>query len=103
MAKKQDNLEDLRKAIETQVESLDPAQREFVKAEFRTYEWNAAQIEKIQAEIDSGAVYEDVKAEAAILRERHQLVTEQAALFSHIMRWLKGTAPEGKAEIEEFM
>ena len=97
-------LEDLAKAIENQAQSLDPAQREFVMAEFETYCWNAGKIEKIQSAIDSGEVYDEdgLKAEAAMLRERHQLVTEQASLFSHIMRWLKGTAAE-ESKLDAFL
>lgn len=89
----------LEAAIAKQAESLDPAQREFVLAEFETYKWNAGKIEKIQSDIDSGRIYDEdgLKAEASLLRERHQLVTEQASLFSHIMRWLKGTAAEESA------
>jgi len=97
------DLKDLKKAIDTQAANLDPAQREFVKAEFETYVWNAGKIEKLQKQLD-GEAYDadDVKVEGALLRERHQLVTEQSALFSHIMRWLKGTAAETSA-IDDFL
>lgn len=99
----------LEEAVRKQADSLDPAQREFVLAEFETYRWNSAKIEELQDRIDSlrGAtdiedVIAAVKAEAALVRERHQIITEQTALFGHIMRWLKGTATE-KSELDEFL
>jgi len=98
-----EKLDALKKAIDKQAKSLDPAQREFVKAEFETYVWNAGKIEKLQEQLNGDAYdSEGVKVEAALLRERHQLVTEQSALFSHIMRWLKGTASE-VSELDEFL
>ena len=100
MARKLDNLTE---AVEKQAMSLDPAQREFVLAEYELFCWNARKIEKLQKRLDSEAYDEDgVKVEGALLRERHQLVTEQASLFSHIMRWLKGTAAE-ENELESFL
>lgn len=109
MARKDAKLAKLEEAVRKQADSLDPAQREFVLAEFETYRWNSAKIEELQDRIDSfkGAVeVEDViaavKAEAALVRERHQIITEQTALFGHIMRWLKGTAVE-ENELDEFL
>ena len=97
-------LENLREAVEKQAANLDPAQREFVMVELGTFEWNAKKIHEIECKIDSGDVYDEdgMKAEAALVKERHQIVTEQASLFSHIMRWLKGTNVEG-SELDEFM
>lgn len=109
MAKKDDRLAKLEEAVRNQADSLDPAQREFVLAELETYKWNAAKVEELQGRIESlkGAVdIEDVvaavKAESALVRERHQIITEQTALFGHIMRWLKGTAAD-KSELDEFI
>lgn len=103
MAKKDDKLAKLEEAVRKQADSLDPAQREFVLAEFETYRWNAAKIEELQGRISSDAHDADeLKAEAALVRERHQIITEQTALFGHIMRWLKGTAAE-KSELDEFI
>lgn len=103
MAKKEDKLAKLEEAVKKQADSLDPAQREFVLAEFETYKWNAAKIEELQERINSDPYDEDgLKAEGALVRERHQIITEQTALFGHIMRWLKGTAAEG-SPLDEFM
>lgn len=106
---KDDKLMELEEAVRKQADSLDPAQREFVLAEFETYKWNAAKVEELQERIESlnGAIeIEDVvaavKAESALVRERHQIITEQTALFGHIMRWLKGTAAE-QSELDEFL
>lgn len=94
----------LEAAVKKQAANLDPAQMEFVLAEFETYRWNAGKIAKLQRQLD-GEAYDadDVKVEGALLRERHQLVTEQAALFSHIMRWLKGTGVEEEDELGAFI
>ena len=109
MAKKNGNLAELEAAVRKQADSLDPAQREFVLAELETYKWNAAKVEELQNRIESlkGAeniedVVAAVKAEAALVRERHQIITEQTALFGHIMRWLKGTAAE-EDELDKFI
>lgn len=103
MAKKDAKLAKLEEAVRNQADSLDPAQREFVLHEFETYRWNAEKIGDLQERINSGACDEDgVKVEAALVRERHQIITEQTALFGHIMRWLKGTAAE-KSELDEFL
>lgn len=103
MARKDAKLAKLEEAVRKQADSLDPAQREFVLAEFETYRWNAAKIEELQGRIGSDAYdAEELKAEGALVRERHQLITEQTALFGHIMRWLKGTAAE-ESPLDEFM
>lgn len=109
MVKKDAKLAKLEAAVRKQADSLDPAQKEFVLAELNTYKWNAAKIDELQDRIDSlkGATDLDdviaaVKAEAALVRERHQIITEQTALFGHIMRWLKGTAAE-EDELESFL
>ena len=95
MAKK-DMLSELEAAISKQADSLDPAQRAFVMHEFETYKWNAAKIDELQDRINAQTDDDpdSLKAEAALVRERHQIITEQTALFGHIMRWLKGTATE---------
>jgi len=91
----------LKDAIEKQVASLDPAQREFVLAEFRTYQWNEDRIAKLESTLkamESDDV-RDLDREGKLFRQRHQLVAEQSSLFSHIMRWLKGTsASESKLD-----
>lgn len=91
----------LKDAIEKQAASLDPAQREFVLAEFRTYQWNEDRIAKLESTLkamESDDV-RDLDREGKLFRQRHQLVAEQSSLFSHIMRWLKGTsASESKLE-----
>ena len=103
MAKK-DKLADLEAAIRKQAESLDPAQREFVLDRFETYKWNVAKIEELQDRINAQTDDDpdSLKAEAALVRERHQIITEQTALFGHIMRWLKGTATE-EDELASFL
>ena len=93
MAGKTKKLED---AIRKQAASLDPAQREFVLAEFATYQWNASRIEVLESTLKAMESDEvrDLDREGTLFRQRHQLVAEQSSLFSHIMRWLKGTAAE---------
>jgi len=93
----------LEEAVKNQADSLDPAQREFVLAELETYRWNAEKICELQERINAcDGDIDSLKAEAALVRERHQIITEQTALFGHIMRWLKGTASE-KSELDEFI
>lgn len=88
-------LSDLEEAVRKQADSLDPAQKEFVLHEFETYKWNSGKIEELQERINAcGESCDDPKVEAALVRERHQIITEQTALFGHIMRHLKGTAFE---------
>ena len=91
----------LLQAIENQSKSLDPAQREFVLAEFGTYQWNAKKIAALERQLDEGILNSEgnrsYDAEAKLFKQRHQLVAEQSSLFSHIMRWLKGTAAEESA------
>jgi len=97
----------LEQAVRKQADSLDPAQREFVLAQFEHYKWNAARIEKLEAELEKGVVdgdtqVRDLDAEGKLFRQRHQLVAEQSSLFTHIMRWLKGTAAQESA-LDEFL
>ena len=96
----------LEQAVRTQAQNLDPAQREFVLAEFGTYQWNAAHIAELEKQLEEGVVgsegLHNFDAEGKLFRQRHQLVAEQSSLFSHIMRWLKGTAVE-VSELDEFL
>lgn len=107
MAKKDDKLANLRDAVEKQAKTLDPAQREFVKVAFGTYEWNAAKISELEGQLESGVVdsegIHNYDAEGKLFRQRHQLVAEQATLFSHIMRWLKNTEVKEESEFEKFL
>ena len=89
-------------AIENQAESLDPAQREFVLREFETYLWNARKIDKLERQLDGKEGELSIADESKLFKLRHQLVAEQSALFSHIMRWLKGTSA-GKSALDEFL
>ena len=91
----------LEKAVRAQADSLDPAQREFMLAEFRNYQWNAAEIVRIEREVEQGA-YEDHVAEKRALGIRHQLVNENASLSTHIMQWLRGTSG-GKSDLDAFL
>jgi len=98
---------DLEDALAVQANSLDPAQREFVMAQFEHYKWNEGRIAELEQEIEAGVVdpesgFRDLDLEGKVFRQRHQLVAEQGTLFSHIMRWLKGTAA-GKSELDEFL
>ena len=78
--------------VKAQAKNLDPAQKEFVLAELKTYMWNKQKIEAIQKDVDSGELdASDVKAQLTI---RHQLVAENSTLFGHIMKYLKDTATE---------
>lgn len=90
----------LTQAVETQSSRLDPAQRGFVKAEFETWKWNRKRIRAIENMVDDGHM--GVDEEKRILSERHQLVTENASLFSHIMRNLKNTGDDTD-EFTEFV
>ena len=97
----------LEKALAEQAASLDPAQCEFVLAQFEHYKWNEGRIDELEREIEEGVRdpetgFPDLDLEGKVFRQRHQLVAEQGVLFSHIMRWLKGTAA-GKSELEEFL
>ena len=102
----------LEKALREQADSLDPAQKEFVLAQFDHYKWNEEQIAKIQRQYEECADldgFEDaaerkarMAMRASLFKERHQLVAEQGTLFSHIMRWIKGTAA-GKSLLDEFL
>jgi len=95
-----DELAKLERAVREQADSLDPAQKEFVLAEFRIYRWNAKKIRALEKKLNAGGIDPDVQSK--YFRQRHQLVAEQASLFSHIMRWLKGTAA-GKSEFDKFL
>lgn len=96
----------LKEAIENQAKSLDPAQREFVMAQFATYQWNAKQIAILEEQLETGVAdaegFRNYQAENQLFKQRHQMVAEQSVLFSHIMRWLKGTAV-GDNELDEFL
>ena len=96
----------LEEAVRRQADSLDPAQREFVLAQFDHYRWNEEQIVRLQAEYEACADVdgdrEQMAMRASLFKERHQLVAEQGQLFSHIMRWLKGTA-SNEDEFDEFL
>ena len=90
----------LEQNVKAQAKNLDPAQKEFVLAELKTYMWNKQKIEAIQKEVDSGEL--DITATKAQLTVRHQLVAENSTLFGHIMKWLKGTMVE-KSELDSFL
>jgi len=96
-----DKTEKLEDAVAKQAASLDPAQKEFVLAEFETYKWNAKRIDSLESQLETGIVdaegLHNYDAEGKLFRQRHQLVAEQSSLFGHIMRWLKGTASEQSA------
>ena len=87
----------LKEALAAQAESLEPAQREFVMAQFEHYEWNEKRISELEREIEGGVLdpetgVHDLDLEGKVFRQRHQLVAEQGTLFSHIMRWIRGTS-----------
>ena len=86
--------------VRAQAKNLDPAQKEFVLAELKTYMWNKKKIEAIQRDVDSGVL--DVTETKAQLTIRHQLVAENSTLFGHIMKWLNGTAAE-KSKLDDFL
>ena len=86
--------------VKAQAKKLDPAQKEFVLAELKTYMWNKQKIEAIQKEVDSGELgVSETKAQLTI---RHQLVAENSTLFGHIMKWLNGTTTE-ESPIDDFL
>ena len=91
----------LEQRVAEQAANLDPAQCEFVMAELKTYLWNKGQIESIERDVKSGMY--DLDDERKAIGERHQLVNENSALFGHIMKWLKDTAPEEADELGEFI
>ena len=101
-----EQLEKLRESVEKQAKNLDPAQRDFVLAEFGTYVWNANHIAELERQLEEGVIdaggYHNYDAEGKLFRQRHQLVAEQSSLFTHIMRWLKGTVAEESA-LDEFL
>lgn len=86
--------------VKRQAKSLDPAQREFVIAELKTFVWNRRKIHDLERQIESGELKR--AEEKSVVAERHQLVSENAQLFTHMMRHLKDTESEVSA-IEEFM
>jgi len=102
-----DTLKELEKSIEMQAKSLNPAQMGFVLAQFDHYKWNEGRIAELERELEGGVVdsegYHNYDAEGKLFRQRHQLVAEQGTLFSHIMRWIKGTEIEEKNEIDDFI
>ena len=86
--------------VKAQANNLDPAQKEFVLAELKTYMWNKQKIEAIQNGVDGGEMDSaEVKAQLTI---RHQLVAENSTLFGHIMKYLKGTMTE-ESELDSFL
>ena len=91
---------DLEVAVSNQASNLDPAQREFVLTEFETYKWNLHKIDDIQKAVDAGELPPDIEKKQ--IAERHQLVCENSALFSHIMRWLKDTVAQ-ESELDSFL
>ena len=90
----------LEQAVKAQAKQLDPAQKEFVLIELNTYMWNKKKIESLQAEIESGDMSRT--DEKAAVSERHQLVTENSALYGHITKMLQGTAAE-ESELDSFL
>ena len=97
----------LEEAVTKQAASLDPAQREFVYAQFAHYRWNEERIAEYERQLEEGLTYgdhdlRDYDAEKKVFDQRHKLIAEQGTLFSHIMRWLKGTTFE-KGEFEKFL
>lgn len=96
----------LHDAIEAQAATLEPAQHEFVMAHYRTYQWNLEKILSLEEQLKEGVVDEEgrhnYQAEAALFKQRHQLVTQQNTIFSHIMRWLKGTSVS-ESDLDEFL
>lgn len=93
--------DDLESAVRRQAETLEPAQCEFVLAQFEHYKWNASRIAKLESELAEcqDDRDRDLDKEGKLFRQRHQLVAEQSGLFSHIMRQLKGTgATESKLD-----
>ena len=103
---KDDKLMELEEAVRKQAASLEPAQQNFVMAQFDHYRWNEERIADLEHDLEGGVIdaegFHNYDAEGKLFRQRHQLVAEQGVLFSHIMRWLKGTAAT-KSELEEFL
>lgn len=89
----------LEQAVDSQTEHLDPVRREFVKSEFRAYKWNLGQIKALEKRINDE---NDPDGEKKLVGQRHQLVTENASLFGHIMRHL-GDGPEEKSALDSFL
>ena len=94
------DIKKLEQAVRKQAESLDPAQKEFVLAEFAIYKHNANTIEKLDKKLDNEEI--NLDDHGKLFRQRHQLVSEQSSLFGHIMKWLKGTAAE-ESKLEAFL
>ena len=91
----------LEKAVREQAKALEPAQCEFVLAQFEHYRWNAERIAKLEAQLEGSQDDEcrDLDHEGKLFRQRHQLVAEQSVLFKSIMQHLKGTgATESKLD-----
>lgn len=96
----------LKQAVKSQASKLDEAQAGFVLAEYDTWEWNSRRIEAIENKLELDARSNSPMPPGdrkQLMNERHQLVTEGASLFSHIMRNLKGTGEEKTDEFDEFM
>lgn len=102
--KEKTRIERLEEAVLKQAANLDPAQKEFVLAEFETYKWNTARIQELERQLEESMKSEcrDLDDEGKLFRQRHQLTAEQSQLFGHMMRWLKDTSVE-ESEIDEFL
>lgn len=89
----------LRKLMEERVRSLDPLKAAFLLSEFKDYETNTRRIKDLDREIKAES---DPDIRKKIASERHQLVTEKASIFSHIMRHL-GDQPKEKSALDSFL
>lgn len=90
----------LEQAITEQVESLSAAEREVILSEFRPYKWNTERIKDYEALMKTGSL--SAEEEKSLLTRRHQLVTENTAISTKLLRHLKGTAVE-EDEVGDFM
>lgn len=89
----------LRRLMEERVSSLDPLKAAFLLSEFGDYETNTRRIKALDREIKAES---DPDMRKKIASERHQLVTEKASIFSHIMRHL-GDQPQEKSALDSFL
>ncbi|MBQ9005983.1 MAG: hypothetical protein IJ092_06385 [Atopobiaceae bacterium] len=99
-----DKTDTLLEAVKAQAANLEPAQFNFIMAQLDHYRWNEGRISDLEGELEASAKdeYRDLDQEGKLFRQRHQLVAEQGTLFSHIMRWLNGTAAQ-ESEIDMFL